>query len=327
MPFSLAHGGAQIQIERTKAGLEGLGVEVEPLRWWDEGQTGEILHHFGRVPRNLLQVAQGKGMKVVTAPVMSGLGARPGWLRFLQRVLVRTALLTAPGLAASWTEWGVYRLADACVALTPFEASLMRKIFDAPPGRIHFVPNGVEEVFLKEGKRAGGPWLVCTASIIEMKQVLKLAEMAVRAKTPLWVIGKAHAESDDYAQRFKAFAKQHSGVVRYEGAIADRQRLADVYREARGFVLLSRWEGLSLSALEAAACGCPLLLSNLPWAREFFKDRATYCPHDGSVQACARILRSFYEAAPGLEPPPPPMSWGDVARQLKAVYESLLRNS
>ena len=29
VPFALAHGGAQIQIEQTKKGLEGVGVEVE----------------------------------------------------------------------------------------------------------------------------------------------------------------------------------------------------------------------------------------------------------------------------------------------------------
>ena len=32
LPFMLAHGGMQIQIEQTRAALERLGVEVEPLR-------------------------------------------------------------------------------------------------------------------------------------------------------------------------------------------------------------------------------------------------------------------------------------------------------
>ena len=112
--------------------------------------------------------------------------------------------------------------------------------------------------------------------------------------------------------------------MRYEGPIADRERLARIYREARGFVLLSQWESLSLSALEAAACRCPLLLSDLPWARDAFKDKATYCPVNESLPAAAAVLRRFYEAAPNLEPPPLPLSWTEVAAQIKAVYESIL---
>ena len=52
------------------------------------------------------------------------------------------------------------------------------------------------------------------------------------------------------------------------------------YREARGFVLLSAMESLSLSALEAAACECPLFLSDLPWARSSCttsRARPTWC--------------------------------------------------
>ena len=330
VPFMLAHGGAQIQIEQTKVALERVGLEVEPLRWWDPAQSGDVLHHFGRIPTNVLQLAQQKGMKVVMSPFMSGVGARPAWARFLHRMILKAVRPIAPEAIRLTFGWGSYLLADACIAMTPFEASLMTKIFNTPPERVHVVPNGVEEVFLKSDSESGaerGKWLVCTAAIIELKQVLKLAEMAVKAQTPIWFIGKAYTKADHYTKRFEDFARQHREIIRYEGPIAERARLAGIYRQARGFVLLSRWESLSLSALEAAACKCPLLLSDLPWAREAFKEKASYCPHDGSVHSSARILQSFYDAAPNLEPPPQPMSWSDVARQLKTVYESLLTTS
>jgi len=51
--------------------------------------------------------------------------------------------------------------------------------------------------------------------------VLELAEAAVHARTPLWVIGKPYSESDAYAQRFFALAKAHPGILRYEGPIPD----------------------------------------------------------------------------------------------------------
>jgi len=148
--------------------------------------------------------------------------------------------------------------------------------------------------------------------------------MAVRAETPIWIIGKPRSERDDYARRFIGYAGHNAKFVRYEGAISDRERLARIYREARGFVLLSQWESLSLSALEAAACGCPLLLNDLPWAHDAFNEKATYCRTRESLAASAARLGRFYEAAPNLEPPPRPLSWLEVGRQIKAVYESII---
>ncbi len=217
-----------------------------------------------------------------------------------------------------------YRRADACVALTEWEAHLMKTLYGAPPGRIHVVPNGVEDVFLNSQPGRRGPWLVCTATITERKRVFELAEAAVRAQTPLWIIGKPYSEQDAYAQRFSALAKAQPRTLRYDGAIQDRAKLAQVYREARGFVLLSAMESLSLSALEAAACECPLLLSRLPWATTVFQNNACYCPITSSAARTAAFLRQFYDAAPGLKPPPRPLTWLEVGQQLKRLYETLL---
>jgi glycosyltransferase involved in cell wall biosynthesis len=223
--------------------------------------------------------------------------------------------------------WDSYRLADACVALTEWEAHLMEELYGAPPGKTHVVPNGVEDIFLNSQPAKRGPWLVCTATITARKRVLELAQAAVLAQTPLWIIGKPYTESDPYAQRFVQLARQHASIIRYEGAIADRAKLAQVYRESRGFVLLSAMESLSLSALEAAACECPLLLNRLPWATTVFGQNACYCPVALSAARTAGFLRQFYDAAPGLKPPPKPLTWLEVGQQLKHLYEALLSTS
>lgn len=238
---------------------------------------------------------------------------------------LRSIRPVAPRRLRDVFDWDSYRLLDEIIALTPYEASLLTGIHNAPLSRVHVVPNGVEEVFLKSQPAPRGPWLVCTATVTELKGVLKLAQMAVRAETPVWIIGRAYSDTDDYARSFIEYARQNPKLVRYEGSIGDRERLAQIYREARGFVLLSRWESLSLSALEAAACQCPLLLSDLPWARGAFEDKAAYCAPNLSLPASAVVLRRFYEAAPNLEPPPLPLSWMEVGAQIKAVYEAALK--
>jgi glycosyltransferase involved in cell wall biosynthesis len=185
------------------------------------------------------------------------------------------------------------------------------------------VPNGVEKDFLNSPAGPRGPWLVCVATITAIKRVLELAEAAARAKTPVWIVGKPFVDSDPYAQRFLAVAKQNPNIIRYEGPIQDRAKLAEVYSTARGFVLLSAFESRSIAAEEAAACGCPLLLSDLPWAKSVFGATASYCPitHVSGTAAC---LRAFYDQAPTGPKPLRPKSWAEVGQQLKGIYEACL---
>ena len=322
-PFSLTHGGLQTQILQTRKGLEQQGVECDYLRWWDDRQTGDILHFFGRMPTPMLRMAHQKGMKVVLSDLLTEQGSRPDWRLKLQRMIMRAMAQGLPDVFTASYYWDAYRLADACVALTSWEARLMTDLFGAPTKKTHVVANGVEDVFLSSLPDQRGPWLVCTSTITERKRILELAEAAVLAKVPIWVIGKPYSEGDPYAERFLGLTRDHASIIRYEGPIGDRAKLAEVYRRARGFVLLSAMESLSLSALEAAACGCPLLLSDLPWAGTVFGPNAAYCPVTSSVARTAGFLRKFYDEAPGLKPPPKPQTWLEVGKQLKNIYESL----
>jgi len=325
-PFALAHGGFQHQLAQTKAALERIGVETDYVRWWDAEQKGDIIHFVGRPGAEYISFAHGHGRKVIIAELLTATGSRPRSALAVQKLMITVLRRILPATFTSRLAWDSYRLADACVALTDWEGHLMNYLFGAPRERIHVVSNGVEDIFFGSHKRERGPWLVCTATITPRKRILELAEAAAMAKTPLWIIGKAYAEADPYAQEFFKLAKAHPQVIRYEGAVSDRAKLAQIYREARGFVLLSAMESLSLSALEAAAGGCPLLLSDLPWARGTFKDHATFCPIAG-VAVTGTALKAFYDRAPSIDPPPRPATWDDVARQLKKIYDGLVSTS
>ena len=64
-PFLLAHGGLQIQIEQTRAALLEAGAHVDYLRWWDPGQTADLIHFFGRPHPSYIDQAHKKGLPVV----------------------------------------------------------------------------------------------------------------------------------------------------------------------------------------------------------------------------------------------------------------------
>jgi glycosyltransferase involved in cell wall biosynthesis len=322
-PFLLAHGGFQIQIEQTKSALERAGVDVSFLRWWDDRQTGDIIHFFGLPHAGYVEAMRQKRIKLVVTHLLGGLGARNRWKRLVQKLIIGAALRGLPAGALARTGWKVWQVADAYVAVTRWEARLMNEVFRVPRRYIHFVPNGVDELFFDQPAATRGKWLVTTASILPVKRLLETAEAAVVAQTPYWVIGRPLAESDSYYQGFFRFCREHSEIVRYDNAMRTQAELAEVYRQARGFVLLSRWETQSLSALEAAASECPLLISDLPWARSTFGAHVTYCPL-GSKQITAEHLRRFHDQAPMMEPPPKPLTWTEVGKMLKKIYEHVL---
>jgi glycosyltransferase involved in cell wall biosynthesis len=324
MPFSLAHGGQQIQILRTAEALRMSGVEIEFLNWHDDSQRGDILHFFGRMPPALMQQAKLKGMKVVVADLLAAQGARPNWRitaetlgrRFLERVLARDA-----GGALSWI---TYRQADACVALTSWEGELLQKIFAVAKERIAVIPNGVDPVFLERSRMEREPWLLSVGTIAPVKRSVEIAHAAVLARTPIAFVGRPYSSSDPYFKQFTEIVQSQPQWLRHDGEISDRSQLARRYQSARGFVLLSRWESLSLAALEAAGCGCSLLLSDLPWARSAFKGQAIYCPARASIDHMASHLRAFYDACPGLAVPKPPISWTEVGARTRELYCRLL---
>jgi len=324
LPFSFAHGGQAIQIVQTMKALEAIGVEVEPMRWWDECQQGNLVHFFGRMPADHIRFAHQKGIKVIMAELLTGAGSQTNLQRLVRRIFRWGAENFAPPAFAAAFQWEPYRLADGFTVLTSWEKYLMEYKFDADPGKIHVVPNGVETVFFESAKTERGPWLVCMATITERKRVLDLAQAAIIAETPIWIIGKAYAESDPYAQKFFKLARENPKFIRYEGAINDRAALAKIYRAARGFVLLSTMESLSLSALEAAACECPLLLSDLPWAHSSFAAGVEFCPITDSPEKTASCLRKFYTTAPQSVSPPKPATWVEIAHQFKSVYDKIL---
>ncbi len=167
LPFALTHGGQQIQIEQTRSALQSIGLEVEPVRWWDDKQTGDIIHYFGRMPIFQIELAHQKGIKVVMAELLTAPGSRSPAQLWLQKIMNRTLERIAPGHFVAAFNWKSYRLADACIALTTWEAHLMHYLFGAPRERVHVAPNGVEDIFLQAPAAERGPWLVCTATITE----------------------------------------------------------------------------------------------------------------------------------------------------------------
>lgn len=319
VPFALAHGGVQVQIEQTKAALMRQGIEVQMLPWWDDSITPDLIHFFGRPSLSYVELVRQKRIRLVIADLLTSQGSRKMWQRLPFKIVCQFDRLLGGGIRQK-IGWSVYDRADCCVCLTSWEASLIRDLYGARNARLEVVPNGVEGVFLEtRSDLLRGDHLVTTVTITPRKRVVELVEAAARAQVKLHIIGKPYHPEDPYHLLFLKALTQAHPWVRYHGAIENRVELANQYRKAAGFVLLSSMESQSLSALEAAACGCPLLLSDLPWARSTFGQEASYAPL-ATRERTAIYLREFLDRLPSVPRVKKVPSWDEVAERLARVY-------
>jgi glycosyltransferase involved in cell wall biosynthesis len=103
--------------------------------------------------------------------------------------------------------------------------------------------------------------------------------------------------------------------VTLTGHVSD-EHLAAIYSGAHALVVPSEHEGFGLPAVEALACGTPVVACEVPALREVLDARATF------VQAGdLRALIAAAERARRPAPPPPSWTWQDAAHATWQVYE------
>lgn len=322
LPFALAHGGVQNLIEAVSRELVALGVQVEPERWWDEAQTGDVLHYFGRpATAQHVRLAQQKGRRVVMFESLDQTASRSRAALWAQRCLTRLGRTLAPSLTVRLA-WEIYRELDAMIYVTPVEWAAAQYLFDADPARGHVITHGLEEAALAALREpaAAGDYLISLATIAPRKNSVQLAQAARAARVPVVFLGRPYAESDPYFREFQSLVDGQ--FVRYPGFVTEAEKFHWL-RGARGFVLWSQFESGCIAVHEAAAAGLPLLLADLPWAATAYPQaRQLTLTNLGSPAQLAATLAEFHRTARRqAEPNFPVLSWREVARRYLAVYE------
>ena len=320
-PFVLAHGGFSIQIRSTYDALIKQGVDVSHLAWWKDGPKPDVIHYFGPCPAWYLRFAHKQGIRTVVTQLHTSLGSRPKWLHRLQSAAIGAVKWAIPP-AAERLGWDAYDLPDAFVAVTAYEAGLIRTVFRSKAKRFFVVPAGADEIFFRPDSDAREDWFITTAVIAAHKRIAELAAAARLAGIKLKVLGRPYSESDPYFAIFLREVQMSGGAVEWCGEVTNRAELADYYHRARGFILPSTRESLSLSAVEAAASGCRLFLTDLPWARSAFGDSAEYLPDSSNPVILAEGIKQLIK---GKQPAvrPEVWSWDQVAEHLQEVYLSV----
>jgi glycosyltransferase involved in cell wall biosynthesis len=324
-PYFLAHGGAQVLTESIMKAVAGLGVEVEPERWWDEHQKGEILHYVTRPLSVNVGFAKEKGYKVMMTDLLDQTASRSRRQLFLQKIFTRFAQAVLPGGLTLRLSWDVFQKLDAMVFAVSHEWEVAKYLFNATPDRGYIIGHGLEEEDVREVSQPApeGDYLVSVATITQRKNTLLLARSARAAQAPVIFLGKPYTQDDPYYKEFLGLVDNK--YVRYPGFVT-REEKYRLLREARGFVHLSQFESGCIAVYEAAAAGLPLLLSDLPWARHGYPGATRLeFVNLNSPAGIIEHLKMFYaKAHRQKEQTFPVLTWRQVGQKYIAIYEKIL---
>jgi D-inositol-3-phosphate glycosyltransferase len=249
-------------------------------------------------------------------------------------------------------EAAVIGCSDAILANSPAEAAQLERLYGADPERIEIVPPGVIHAFFSPGPRQGaraalahldlgdGPMVLFVGRI----QPLKGLEVAVRAlgsledrRAVLVVVGGASGR--DGWMELERIQKVAASL-----GVADRIRFTDpqphhmlstYYRAADVVLVPSRSESFGLVALEAAACGTPVVAAAVGGLRTLVehgrtgflvegRDPDVFAAYTEQVLDNAALSRELASAATARARN---FTWSTAAARLRRIYADLTSRS
>ena len=213
--------------------------------------------------------------------------------------------------------------------------------FAVPAARLHVIYNGVdldafsparvEELHKNrshQGFSADRPLLLHVGSGFERKGVRNLLAAFARIDSRATLVIVGH---DKHAGRYQRAAVR-LGIadrVRFSGALDD---VAPLYAAADAFVLPTLYDPMPNAALEALACGLPVLTTPACGAAEFITEGVNGYVRDaldvdGLAQALARLADPAQAASmrTAARASVAHLSLDAMAQQLLALYRSLVR--
>jgi glycosyltransferase involved in cell wall biosynthesis len=153
-----------------------------------------------------------------------------------------------------------------------------------PEQKIKVIYNGVSDFFRESDKvtenNIHGKYILAVASLDPRKNLRRLIAAYMKIKKDnikLVIVGE---QNRVFNQQLGVNLSQTGKDIIWLGRVPD-EALAVLYKHARLLVLPSLYEGFGLPPLEAMACGCPVVVSNVASLPEVCGDAAYYInPYD-----------------------------------------------
>ena len=170
------------------------------------------------------------------------------------------------------------------ITVSEFSKKEIMRLLNIPGEKIKVVRNAVSESFPDSAEHASRycdeEYLLAVSSMDPRKNIKNLLASFNRLNLKDMKLIVAGPENKIFAsgKSGKPTTAEHN--VAFTGYTSDKE-LAVLYRNAKMFVYPSLYEGFGLPPLEAMACGCPVVVSNVASLPEVCGDAAYYVdPYD-----------------------------------------------
>lgn len=197
------------------------------------------------------------------------------------------------------------RRSRAVIAVSATTHRDVEAVFPRWKNKLHCIPNGVSDLFrpaseveIEMGRanlKLPRRYVLTVANRKPHKNLGVAAAVVIRLREREsnlgWVVVGDRFEPVDAVDR----AREQLGDALLELSNLRDHELRLVYAGASAVLLPSRWEGFGLPALEAMACGTPVVVSSIPALEDVVGDAGILCQPDdveGFVASLQRVLSS-----------------------------------
>lgn len=260
-------GGVQVRIRKIKSLLEERGIQVDFFNpYTTDIRDYDVVHVFMLTLESepFISCAKTLGKKVVLSSIVN-LDKYNSAKRNHKILPVLCRLGLRP------TDSVLYQAIHKCdriIAETPAESRHLQKCFEIPNNKITLIPNGCDEVakasdaifdLIANRKK----YVVQVGRIDPNKNLMNVIKAVRGADYNLVVIGGEYAgNKSNYIEKCKKEAEGLDNVFFLGWLPAASAELASAYSNAQALILPSYQETFGLVAIEAAAYGTHVCLSN-----------------------------------------------------------------
>lgn len=292
-------GGDTTQIEQTALHLRTLGVEVD-IKLSNESidyDQYDLIHFFNLIrPSDILYHQKKANLPSVISPIYVDyseydLNGRKGIMSFAACILgkfgtdyAKSMLRFIKGqdsMASLSYLLGHKRsmkqvIADAAILLPNSENEANRIRSDL---NVTFdydvIPNAIDTSLFKdkEGVERDPKLVLCVGQIEGRKNQHRLIEATRNLYVDLILIGRPSPNNHSYFDYCQRIAHERVRFIDF----LDQNELVEWYNRAHVHVLPSWFETTGLTSLEAAACGCKIVVSENGDTLDYFDDGAEFC--------------------------------------------------
>lgn len=329
-PFSIAHGGVEVQAASTVAAIRAsTDFDIEFLDFMKKEESFDIVHFFGNPsffseyikflpPRVKVVVSAVHGVRVDTWAKRTG-------KRVLQSMASKLGEHTTYSALSA-----IFRRADHVFALNSVARDFIVSRYGLKHAQnISVLANGVADEFFSETPAKQERTVLFTGSIIRRKNPIALVHAALSPELKNYAfdfVGAGLNGEEAYFHEFQELIKTAPNcryLGRFDAGSAD---LAALFHRAEMFALPSEEETQSIALLEAIAAHAKPVLLDRAYARQAPFHLSTLSANSSPRDLIAAIRQAHEnpQAAAGTVAMAQNVkTWSAIANEVVTVYKTL----